>query len=98
MSGQIRMSPEKLQNKAQIYRQSSQQIQEVLSTLKNLQNELRGEWEGRAFEQFDIQFIQLEPKVQNFSDLMEQIYVQLTKTAEAVAEQDEALSRNFGLY
>ncbi|HDR4573311.1 TPA: WXG100 family type VII secretion target, partial [Bacillus cytotoxicus] len=30
-----------------------------------LQNELRGEWEGRAFEGFDQQFNQLKPKVQN---------------------------------
>ncbi|GAF65099.1 WXG100 family type VII secretion target [Alkalihalobacillus trypoxylicola] len=94
---QIRMTPEQLQSKAKRYGQSSQQIDQILRDLTNLQNELRGEWEGRAFERFDDQFRELEPKVRDFSQLMLEIENQLTKTAEAVAQQDEALSRNFGL-
>lgn len=97
MAGQIRMSPEELRTKAQRYGQSSDQINEILTKLSSLQDELRGEWEGRAFEQFDVQFSDLRPKVKEFSDLMEQIQNQLVKTAEAVAQQDEELSRNFGL-
>lgn len=97
MAGQIRMSPEELQTKAKRYGQGSEQIDQVLADLSNLQEELRGEWEGRAFDQFDVQFQQLKPKVKEFSALMIEIQDQLTKTAEAVAQQDEALSRNFGL-
>lgn len=97
MSGQIRMSPEQLKSRANRYGQGSQQIDQVLRDLTNLQNELRAEWEGRAFERFDDQFNQLSPKVQNFSQLLEEIKNQLIKTADAVAQQDEALSRNFGL-
>lgn len=97
MAGQIRMSPEQLQSKAKRYGQSSQQIDQILRDLSNLQEELRGEWEGRAFERFDDQFRELKPKVQDFSQLMMEIEMQLTKTAEAVAQQDQALSQNFGL-
>ncbi|GIO23681.1 ESAT-6-like protein [Oceanobacillus sp. J11TS1] len=97
MAGQIRMSPEELQAKAKRYGQGSEQIDQVLTNLSNLQDELRGEWEGRAFDQFEVQFRQLEPKVKEFSQLLLDIQDQLTKTAEAVAQQDEALSRNFGL-
>lgn len=97
MAGQIRMSPEELQAKSKRYGQGSEQIDQVLADLSNLQEELRGEWEGRAFDQFDVQFQQLKPKVKEFSALMMEIQDQLTKTAEAVAQQDEALSRNFGL-
>ncbi|RDW16466.1 WXG100 family type VII secretion target [Oceanobacillus arenosus] len=96
MAGQIRMSPEQLQAKAKRYGQSSQQIDQILRDLSNLQKELRGEWEGRAFDRFDDQFRELEPKVKDFSQLMQEIEMQLTKTAEAVAQQDEALSQNFG--
>ena len=71
--------------------------EDILSQLQNLQNELRGEWEGRAFEGFDQQFNQLKPKVQNFAQLLQEINMQLNKTAEAVASHDEELSRNFGL-
>lgn len=97
MAGQIRMTPEELKSKAQTYGQGSDQIDDVLRKLKNLQDQLRGEWEGRAFERFDDQFRELEPKVQNFSQLLMEIQTQLQKTAQAVQEQDEALSQNFGL-
>lgn len=97
MAGQIRMTPEELKSNAQVYGQGSDQIDEVLRKLRNLQDQLRGEWEGRAFEGFDDQFRQLEPKVQDFSQLLMEIQTQLQKTAQAVQEQDEALSQNFGL-
>lgn len=97
VAGQIRMTPEELKAKAQRYGQAGQQIEQLLRDLTNLQNELRGEWEGRAFQGFDDQFNQLKPKVQNFAQLMHDINTQLNKTADAVAQQDEELSRNFGL-
>jgi len=43
MSGQIRMSPEQLKSRANRYGQGSQQIDQVLRDLTNLQNELRAE-------------------------------------------------------
>ncbi|MGC4376897.1 WXG100 family type VII secretion target [Fictibacillus sp. Mic-4] len=97
MAGTIRMTPEELKAKATRYGQSAQQIEQILKDLTNLQNELRGEWEGRAFERFDDQFNELKPKVQNFAQLMHDINTQLNKTAEAVAQHDEQLSQNFGL-
>ncbi|PGZ99175.1 WXG100 family type VII secretion target [Bacillus pseudomycoides] len=97
MSGQIRMSPEELKAKAALYGRSSQEIDSILRKLEGLQNELRGEWEGRAFQGFDQQFNELKPKVQSFSQLLHDINVQLDKTAQAVSEHDEQLSRNFGL-
>ncbi|AWC27553.1 WXG100 family type VII secretion target [Bacillus cytotoxicus] len=97
MTGQIRMSPEELKSKASLYGQSSQQIDDILRKLQGLQNELRGEWEDRAFEGFDQQFNQLRPKVESFTQLLHEINVQLTKTAEAIAAHDEELLRNFDL-
>ncbi|MEL3959272.1 WXG100 family type VII secretion target [Caldifermentibacillus hisashii] len=97
MAAQIRMTPEELKAKAQRYGNAGQQIEQLLRDLTNLQNELRGEWEGRAFQGFDDQFNQLKPKVQNFAQLMHDINTQLNKTADAVAQHDEELSRNFGL-
>lgn len=97
LAGQIRMTPEELKTKAQRYGQAGLQIEQILRDLTNLQNELRAEWEGRAFQGFDDQFNQLKPKVQNFAQLMHDINTQLNRTAEAVAQHDEQLSRNFGL-
>lgn len=97
MAGQIKMSPVELQAKAKVYGQSSEAIETVLTDLTNLQKDLRDQWEGLAFDRFDDQFRELEPKVRDFSILMKQIEEQLIKTADAMAEQDAALSRNFGL-
>lgn len=97
MAGQIKMTPDQLQAKAKRYGQGSQQITQVLGNLSNLQDELRSEWEGRAFERFDDQFRDLSKRTEAFAELLLEIQHQLEKTAEAVAQQDEALSQNFGL-
>lgn len=97
MAGQIRMTPEELKARAEVYGRGSDQINDVLTRLRNLQNQLRGEWEGRAFERFDDQFTELVPKVENFSQLLLDIQTQLRNTAQAVQDQDQALSQNFGL-
>ncbi|CAM4178849.1 WXG100 family type VII secretion target [Bacillus manliponensis] len=97
MAGQIRMSPEELKDKARRYGDGSQKVRDVLQDLKRLQNDLRTQWEGQAFDGFDRQFTDLEPKVNNFAQLLEDIQTQLTKTADAVAAHDQELSKNFGL-
>lgn len=97
MSGQIRMSPEELDSRANGYGQGAEQIRVTLQQLQQLQEVLRGEWEGAAFREFDAQFIQLKGKTEEFAELLMQIQRQLKETARAMHEQDQALSKNFGL-
>ncbi|MGX9134443.1 WXG100 family type VII secretion target [Rummeliibacillus sp. JY-2-4R] len=97
MAGQIRMTPQELKSRATKYGSSSDQIKTILSELSALQDQLRSEWEGKAFEQFDVQFEQLKPKVNNFAELLHDIKVQLDNTADAVEQHDLQLSKNFGL-
>ncbi|SRR5690625_2396737 len=97
MSGQIRMSPEELKVTARDYGKSHETLMTMLSDLRGTQSRLAEQWDGRAFESFEAQFEQLSPKVEEFAQLMEEIQQQLTKTAEAMADQDQALSQNFGL-
>ena len=97
MSGQIRVSPETLQSRAREYGKAANDIRDILSNLQRLQDTLRSEWEGAAFQGFDQQFLELKPKVENFADLMQQINTQLDKTAQAMQQNDQDLSRNFGL-
>ena len=72
MTGQIRVSPEVLQGRAREYGKASNDINAILSNLQRLQDTLRGEWEGQAFQGFDAQFNELKPKVQNFAELLKQ--------------------------
>ena len=79
MAGQIRMSPEELKSKATRYGQGANQIEDILRQLQNLQNELRGEWEGRAFEGFDQQFNQLKPKYKTSHSYYKKLICSLIK-------------------
>lgn len=97
MAGQIRMTPIQLREDAKKYGTSSEQINAMLKELASLQDKLRSEWEGRAFDQFDVQFEQLKPKVGQFSELLKEIQGQLEFTANAVEQHDMELSKNFGL-
>jgi len=97
VAGQIRMTPQELKNKARKYGTSGDHIDTMLGELNSLQDQLRSEWEGKAFQQFDAQYEQLKPKVKNFADLLRAIKDQLDATANAVEQQDEQLSKNFGL-
>lgn len=97
MAGQIRMTPIQLREDAKKYGTSSEQINAMLKELASLQDKLRSEWEGRAFDQFDVQFEQLKPKVGQFSELLKAIQGQLEFTANAVEQHDMELSKNFGL-
>ena len=96
MAGQIRVSPETLKERARTYGQASNEVGSVLSNLTKLQEQLRGEWEGQAFQGFDAQFQELKPKVQNFIELLQQINVQLDKTADAMTQRDIELQQSFG--
>ena len=97
MAGQIRMTPEQLKTRASKYGSSGDQIDTMLTELNALQDQMRTEWEGKAFQQFDAQYEQLKPKVENFRDLLRAIKDQLDLTANAVEEHDIQLSKNFGL-
>ena len=59
MSGQIRVSPETLQSRAREYGKAANDIRVILSNLQRLQDTLRSEWEGAAFQGFDQQFFEL---------------------------------------
>ncbi|MBC1434907.1 WXG100 family type VII secretion target [Listeria rocourtiae] len=97
MLGQIRMSPAESRDRSKTYGRKGQDVEQILRELEQLQEQLRGEWEGEAFRKFDDQFQQLKSEVTDFSNLMYQIERQLSKTVIAVEENDANLSRNFGL-
>ena len=69
MAGQIRVSPETLQTRANEYGKASNDVNTILSNLSNLQEQLRSKWEGAAFQGFDAQFNELKPKVTQFAKL-----------------------------
>lgn len=53
MLDQIRISPEELRDCSKAYEHEDQDIEQILRKLQQLQEQLRGESEGVAFQKFD---------------------------------------------
>ena len=70
MSGQIRVSPETLQSRAREYGKAANDIRVILSNLQRLQDTLRSEWEGAAFQGFDRHFGKCKEKQRIFKVLV----------------------------
>lgn len=96
MAGQIRITPDQLRSQAKAYTNGSQQVDSVLRSLESTTNQITSEWEGQAFQQYQAQFEQLKPKVQQFSQLLQQINGQLNNAANTLEQTDQSISKSFG--
>ena len=56
MANQIRMTPEKMRERAASYSQQGDNVEEVITTMDNLLNELLNEWEGAASEAYEAKY------------------------------------------
>ncbi|WP_314060582.1 WXG100 family type VII secretion target [uncultured Vagococcus sp.] len=89
---QIKLTPAELVASAAKYKQGSQNITETLQMLTREQETIRSNWDGAAFRSFDDQFQALTPKIQEFSQLLEDIDMQLKKVAEIVEQTDRDIA------
>lgn len=89
---QIKLTPEDLRTSAQKYTRGSEDVSQVLSSLKHEQEVIRGNWDGSAFRSFDAQFEALSPKIEEFAHLLQDINAQLLKVADIVEETDENIA------
>ena len=89
---QIKLTPEDLRTSAQKYTRGSEDVSQVLSSLKHEYEVIRGNWDGSAFRSFDAQFEALSPKIEEFAHLLQDINAQLLKVADIVEETDESIA------
>lgn len=91
MSNMIKMSHEEIISISKTYTEASSTIDDTLGKLKQAQSQLASVWEGESFMAFEEQFTLLEPKVQQFSNLMLDVNKQLTDIANTIADTDAQL-------
>ncbi|MBM6614790.1 WXG100 family type VII secretion target [Desemzia sp. RIT804] len=94
--GQIKLTPEELRTSAVKYTNGSTDIDNVLSILTSEQEAIRENWEGTAFESFDNQFTELKPKIQEFSQLLQDINTQLNSVADTIEQTDQDIAGQIG--
>ena len=93
---QIKLTPEELRTSAVKYTNGSSDIDNVLAILSSEQEAIRENWEGSAFESFDNQFSELKPKIQEFSQLLQDINTQLNSVADTIEQTDQDIAGQIG--
>lgn len=94
-AGQIKMTPSQMNTYASKYSSSARNIEQLLSSLKSLQNTIRGEWSGNGFQQFDAEFSRLSQQTGKFAQLLDDISNRLKKSAQVMSETDRQIGSQF---
>ncbi|UQS84307.1 WXG100 family type VII secretion target [Bombilactobacillus thymidiniphilus] len=95
MAGQIAVTPDELRQQATHYTKGADNVDSTLSDLKNMQEQIRSEWKGNAFEKYDQKFQELSGKVTEFSQLLREIKGQLDKSAQAMQDADNQIGQSW---
>ena len=82
-SGQIRMTPDTMRERAGEYRTEADNVQSVIDKMDRLLETLLTEWEGSASEAYANKFAELRPSFVKGKELIDDIAAALDKTAEA---------------
>ena len=85
-SGQIRMTPDTMRERAGEYRTEADNVQSVIDKMDRLLDTLLTEWEGAASEAYA-----------KGKELIDDIAMALDKTAEAVESTDTQIANQFSM-
>lgn len=94
-SGQIRMTPDTMRQRASEYRTQGENVQAVIEKMDSLLDTLLNEWEGSASEAYANKFGELRPSFVDAKQLIDDIAVALDKTADAVESTDSQIASQF---
>lgn len=87
-SGQIRMTPDMMRDRADQYRTEGENLQGVIDKMDSLLDQLLTEWEGAAAEAYNEKFEELRPGFVKAKELIDEIAQSLDKTANTIEETD----------
>lgn len=95
MSGQIRMTPETMRQRASQTDKNAQSMQELINAMDKLLTTLKGEWEGDAMRGYEDRYNKIKPSFKNAKDLLDEIANNLRATAKIVEETDKNIANQF---
>ncbi len=96
-SGQIRMTPDTMRERAGEYRTEADNVQSVIDKMDRLLETLLTEWEGSASEAYANKFAELRPSFVKGKELIDDIAAAFDKTAEAVESTDTQIANQFSM-
>jgi len=83
-SGQIRMTPDTMRERAGEYRTEADNVQSVIDKMDRLLETLLTEWEGSASEAYANKFAELRPSFVKGKELIDKIHSMPDSTPQAV--------------
>ncbi|AKP75351.1 MULTISPECIES: WXG100 family type VII secretion target [Priestia] len=92
MSGIIRVTPAELRDMSGRYTNESGQVQELVSRLDTMKNQLQDMWEGASSEAFAAQYEELKPSFVEMSNLLTKIAKQLDDSANVLEDTDNQIA------
>lgn len=95
MSDQIRMTPDTMRTRAGEYRTEADTVNQVISKMDSLLQQLQSEWEGAASESYAERYQELRPGFVKAEELIREIAAALDSTANIVEETDQNIASQF---
>ena len=90
----IYIKPDELRILAKTYNNCSELIQKIIHELSKTQEDLSLVWEGKGYVEFENQFYKIKPEMQEFSILLEDIYMRLNEIALVIEETDRSIAHS----
>lgn len=90
MSGRILISPEQVDQVANQFKQSSEQSQQIVSSLTQSINGMEGQWEGMTKQRFFTEFQEASKQMQSFVQTLNSISTELTAIAQKFRSVDQS--------
>lgn len=95
MANQIRITPDQMRGRASEYRTEASNVENVITKLDTLLQNLQGEWEGQASESYAARYQELRPGFVKAEELIKEIAAALDSTANIVEETDTNIANQF---
>ena len=95
MASQIRMTPEKMRQRAGEYTAQATNLNSIITKMDGLLKNLQSEWEGSASESYAARYQEMKPGFTKTEELIREIAAALDSTARIVEETDAEIGRKY---
>ncbi len=86
---EIVVSPERLESVARTFDEKKTETENLINTLRSTMDSLDSDWDGVAQNKFYAEWNAMLPKMNQFTDLLEEIASELRHIAQVFRETDE---------
>ncbi len=95
MSGQIRISPDQMRERAIQYRSEADAMSGIITRMDSLLAQLQSEWEGLASASYAESYQSLKPGFLKAEELIREIASALDATAKGIEDTDSSIANQF---